>query len=130
MLKLWDFKMLCDDGAEVYLHPSWTKTKFPCYRGAKDQDHEILASGMGGTSGAGTCKRNVAVQSMNQSSAIVAHLRPQSRRIIFSHSFFDRSRGILSHSLFDRSRGACWDKVDHVMKKQNNYINYILYYIY
>jgi hypothetical protein len=58
MMKIWDFVLSRDDGVEVFLHPNYSDTKVAMYMrnpGETDpEDHEIPASGMGGTSGRGT----------------------------------------------------------------------------
>ena len=55
MLLIWDFVLVRDDGSEVSLHPNYSDTKIQCYSiGADVADHELPASGLGGTSGRGT----------------------------------------------------------------------------
>ena len=56
MLFVWDFVLVCSDGAQVFLHPNYRNTKIECYTAEPEQDHEFPLSGLGGTSGPGTFK--------------------------------------------------------------------------
>jgi len=59
MLKEWDFVVVRDDGTYCCLHPSWSKARADCKFGKPVKEHEIPASGLGGTGPAGTFKRLV-----------------------------------------------------------------------
>ena len=54
MLFVWDFVLVCEDGTQVFLHPNYSNTKIECYRGEREQDHELPSGGLGGSSGPGT----------------------------------------------------------------------------
>jgi hypothetical protein len=56
MMKIWDFVVVCEDGTEVWLHPNYSNRRVEAYKHTPPQDHEIPASGLGGTSGPGTFK--------------------------------------------------------------------------
>ena len=56
MMKIWDFVVVCEDGTEVWLHPNYSSRRVEAYKHTPPQDHEIPASGLGGTSGPGTFK--------------------------------------------------------------------------
>ena len=56
MLFVWDFVLTLDNGTEIYLHPSYTQRKFPCFIGLPQTDHEVPRTGRGGTNGPGTFK--------------------------------------------------------------------------
>ena len=45
-----------DNGTEIFLHPNYSNTKFDCYKGTPEADHDVPTTGMGGTSGRGTYK--------------------------------------------------------------------------
>ena len=57
MGKIWDFVLVRSDRSAIFIHPDYTTTRVQCYH-AHDRhfvpDHEIPASGKGGTSGKGT----------------------------------------------------------------------------
>jgi hypothetical protein len=53
---IWDFVLLRGDGSKIALHPNFSDTKITSYEGDAPRNHELPASGKGGTSGPGTYK--------------------------------------------------------------------------
>ena len=53
---IWDFVLERNNGTRIWLHPDYKSTKITSYEGDSPSDHEVPASGKGGTSGPGTYK--------------------------------------------------------------------------
>ena len=53
---IWDFVLLRSNGTKICLHPEYSSTQIASYEGDAPKDHEVPASGKGGTSGPGTYK--------------------------------------------------------------------------
>ena len=53
---IWDFVLSRNNGTRICLHPDFSSTKITSYQGDAPSDHEVPASGKGGTSGPGTYK--------------------------------------------------------------------------
>ena len=53
---IWDFVLVRNNGTTICLHPDFASTTITSYEGDAPSDHEVPASGKGGTSGPGTYK--------------------------------------------------------------------------
>jgi hypothetical protein len=51
-----DFVLTRDDGTQVSIRPNYSNTQIECYMRVPGQDHEVPATGLGGSSGPGTFK--------------------------------------------------------------------------
>jgi hypothetical protein len=56
-LHVWDFVLECDNGAQVYIHPNFTRTTFSWQEEELVPDNEMPRSGPGGSDGPGTFRR-------------------------------------------------------------------------
>ena len=60
LLRIWDFKIVRDDGSAIHLHPRWKKTKVETFS-AEGFDSQVPTppKGYGKSSGRGSCQANI-----------------------------------------------------------------------